>query len=729
MKKVYLAAALCWLATLSIAQVRTRSVNPEALTEYSRFVAVSKKAPPAVQLSKVDVAALLVEDEKEAAQGLPMRFGKALDVKINLSNSGTWEKVDGGRIWRMLIHVPEAKTVNMIFDQFFLPEGATVFISNAEKSMISGPIDHSQNNPANTFSSSLIKGSSVIIELFEPAEFYSKAELQISKVIHGYKQTPFAGFGESAPCEINVNCAQGDGWQAEKNMVAMVLLQNNTRWCSGSLLNNTCNNLTPNFLTAFHCLDTDLDGAPGGGEIAAAQAWNFMFQYMSPNTGGNCNTTANDANFVSFSGSTYRAGWNISDFALVELNQTPEPGTGVAYAGWSRTNAAPTSSVGIHHPKGDVMKISIENNVAASVDWNGVGANSHWGVNFDQGTVERGSSGSPLFNQNHRVVGQLHGGTITAQQYEGRCINFDARYGRFDVSWVGGGTNDTRLSNWLDPSGSGATEVGPLTIPSISGPPILCTTGTYTLNNVPAGVPVSWSVTTPSGVTPTSGSGNVANLTMVNPEDVTITFRIGCNATRGITRRLLVGPPQFGGFLVNGQSTSNGTGCTNSYIPIAAVPNDPSASYYWAQSDSNGFIANASQSSTAFTAYNSNCYYLNVNIYNSCGAMNQTLTICTNNCFAKYTVYPNPAKDYITVEFDQIESAESLPDEMVLLSEKSTKPVKSVDVQALYQRNGLKNGKQIEIDAKALPRGTYYLHIKNRRLKDNKVDIIRMLLE
>ncbi|PSL23864.1 trypsin-like peptidase domain-containing protein [Dyadobacter jiangsuensis] len=728
MKKIYLAAALCWLATLSFAQVRTRSLKPETVKEYSRFVPTSKKALSTVQLPKVNVSQLLKEDEKEASLGLPFRFGKALDVKINLANSGKWETVDGGRIWRMLIDVPEAKTVNMIFDRFYLPEGATMFIINGDRTVVSGPIDHTQNSLAGTFSSGLLKGSSVIIELFEPAEFFAKTELQISKVVHGYRLTPMAGgFGQAAPdpCERNVNCAEGNNWQNEKGMVAMVLLNNNERICSGSLLNNTCNNMTPNFLTAFHCLDLNEDGAAGGDEIAAAQTWHFMFQYMS----AGCTPSTDDFNVVEFAGATYRAGWNISDFALLELNQTPEPGTGVVYAGWSRTNAAPTSSVGIHHPKGDVMKISVENNVATSVDWNGVGPNTHWGVNFETGTVERGSSGSPLFNQNHRVVGQLHGGRLTGGDYEGRCINRDARYGRFDVSWVGGGTNDTRLSNWLDPSGSGATDVGPLTIPSISGPSVLCTSGTYTLNNVPGGVPVSWSVSTPSGVTPTSGSGNVANLTMINPEDVTITYRIGCNATRGITRRIYVGPPQFSGFLVNGQSTSNGSGCTNSYIPIAAVPNDPSANYYWSQSDPNGFIANATQSSTAFTGYNASCYYLNVNISNACGSRNETLTMCLNNCFAKYSVFPNPAKDYITVEFGQIESAESLPDEIVLLSEKSTTPVENIDVQTLYQRNGLKNGKQVEIDAKALPRGTYYLHIKNSRLQEKKVDVVRILLD
>jgi len=728
MKKIYLAAALCWLATFSIAQVQTRSVKPEALKEYSRFIATSKKAIRSVQLSKVDVSALLIEDEKEAGWGAPPRFGKDLDVNFNLSNSGSWEDVDGGRIWRILIHVPEAKTVNMIFDRFYLPEGAQMFISNSERTMVTGPIDHTQNSLSGKFSTSLLKGHSVIIELFEPAQFYSKSVLQVSKVIHGYKSTPFAGFGQAAPdpCERNVNCPEGNGWQAEKGMVAMVLLQNNTRHCSGALLNNICNNLTPNFLTAFHCIDVDQDGVRDPEDITRAETFNFMFQYMS----AGCTPSTDDVNFVSFSGSTHRASWNVSDFALLELNQMPEPGSGVAYAGWSRTNAAPTSSVGLHHPQGDVMKISFENNVAASVDWNGGAANTHWGVNFDTGTVEGGSSGSPLFNQNHRVVGQLHGGpVIQGEPHQGKCINREARYGRFDVSWNGGGTNDTRLSNWLDPSGSGATEVGPLTIPSISGPSILCTSGTYTLNNVPGGVPVSWSVTTPSGVTPTSGSGNNANLTMVNPEDVTLTFRIGCNATRGITRRIYVGPPQFGGFLVNGQSTSNGSGCTNSYIPIAAVPNDPSASYYWSQSDPNGFIANASQSSTAFTGYNASCYYLNVGISNACGSRSENLTICLNSCFAKYTVYPNPAKDYITVDFDKIESAESLPDEIVLLSEKSTNPVTNVDVQALYQRKGLKNDKQVEIDAKALPRGTYYLHIKNSRLKENKVDIVRILLE
>ncbi|MFQ5495882.1 MAG: fibronectin type III domain-containing protein, partial [Phycisphaerae bacterium] len=63
------------------------------------------------------------------------------------------------------------------------------------------------------------------------------------------------------------------------------------------------------------------------------------------------------------------------------------------------------------------------------------------------------SSGSPLFDQNHRIVGQLHGGFAA-------CGNNDSDwYGRFSVSWNGGGTPSSRLRDWLDAAGTGAMTV------------------------------------------------------------------------------------------------------------------------------------------------------------------------------------------------------------------------------------------------------------------------------
>ena len=57
---------------------------------------------------------------------------------------------------------------------------------------------------------------------------------------------------------------------------------------------------------------------------------------------------------------------------------------------------------------------------------------------WDLGTTEPGSSGSPLFDPDHCIVGQLFGGFAA-------CSNdLEDWYGRFYVSWTGGGTSDSR---------------------------------------------------------------------------------------------------------------------------------------------------------------------------------------------------------------------------------------------------------------------------------------------
>jgi hypothetical protein len=152
-----------------------------------------------------------------------------------------------------------------------------------------------------------------------------------------------------------------------------------------------------------------------------------------------------------------RANWSGSDFTLTELNSAPDPLWGIYYNGWDNSGAAVSSAVGIHHPRGDIKKISIENDPLISSAWGGTPANSHWrNPNWDFGVTEGGSSGSPLFDQNHRTIGQLHGG---ASACGNSATNMWDDYGKFSFSWTGNNTDATRLSNWLDPAGTGATSI------------------------------------------------------------------------------------------------------------------------------------------------------------------------------------------------------------------------------------------------------------------------------
>jgi PKD repeat protein len=139
----------------------------------------------------------------------------------------------------------------------------------------------------------------------------------------------------------------------------------------------------------------------------------------------------------------------------VELNTTPPVGYNVFYAGWDNSNATPTSTACVHHPSGDIKKFSNDHDASVSDQYLGTSGinDSHWKiVMWDDGTTtEGGSSGSPLFDQNHRIVGQLHGGYAS-------CSSLTSDwYGKFSMSWDRGTTNATQLEHWLDPTTTGTT--------------------------------------------------------------------------------------------------------------------------------------------------------------------------------------------------------------------------------------------------------------------------------
>jgi len=281
-----------------------------------------------------------------------------------------------------------------------------------------------------------------VIEYYvAPENIDNPGYIEIASVTHGYRTAADfeRAFGSSGSCNMNVNCPDGQALEDQRNAVVM-LVSGNNGFCTGSLINNTANDGTPYILTANHC------GSSGFAN------WIFRFNWQAEN----CVNPSSSPSFQSVSGSVSRANRQASDFRLLEITGGLEDGTVPAsynpfFAGWDNSGTAPSSTFCIHHPSGDIKKIAFDDDPAVVAQYGNTPENT-WRVVWDRNTTtEPGSSGSPLFDQNGRIIGQLWGGGAS-------CTNLSAPdyYGRVSMSWnPPGSTNAQQLKHWLDPNNTG----------------------------------------------------------------------------------------------------------------------------------------------------------------------------------------------------------------------------------------------------------------------------------
>ena len=409
---------------------------------------------PAKEMPAVDVNALLNEDKFESQfKDIPPRFGKPMNVNFGYTNSGTTEILpNGSRVWRVSIKSPGAISINLIFDRFYMPKRATFFVYNKDRSSVIGAFTEANNSPNGLFSTSPVYGEEIVLEYNAPSYVTEQPKINISTVVHAYKNIfnflKNKSYGNSGACNRNVICSEGDPYRDQIRSAVILLTSSNSRFCSGSMLNNARYDGTPFMLTANHCWD------------ASSATWIIMFNYQAPtcpNQGGDGPTN------MTISGTTLCAKNDFSDFCLLRLSSKPPTSYNVYYSGWTKSNVPPTSGFGIHHPSGDVKKISFVTTPFTSAGWDtDPGDSSHWHTNWAvlpstglTTITEGGSSGSPIFDQNKRVVGQLHGGPSS-------CTATDKwdYYGKFCQSWAHGTTAATRLKDWLDSANTGIIQIG-----------------------------------------------------------------------------------------------------------------------------------------------------------------------------------------------------------------------------------------------------------------------------
>jgi len=430
------------LLKFSLVAQTTNSILPNSFSQKGSNLNI-----PLINMPSFDLQKTIEDNNLNIKNGTGMyMFGFEHQVSIPFFNNGVWTKLNNGaRICRLALTSSHAISLNLIFNDFYLEEGSYLHIYNENKSIIDGAYTSLNNNVENRLGTDIIKGDKIIIEFFEPKNSLSLSRLNIGMVVHGYLDiTNWKSqlkVNESGNCNMDVICPDGDLWRNEIKAVARIV--NGGGLCSGTLVNNTNQDGKPYFLTANHCSPQSMSTAV------------FRFNYDSPICGSQ--TAANSQTATSndlINGSTFKARNSNSDFGLVLLNTVPPASYGVYYAGWNNSGDIPVTTVGIHHPQGDVKKISFDDSAPVSSNFGSSGTNAEWKVLiWDRNTTtEGGSSGSGLWDENHLIVGQLHGG-------QANCSNsVNDFYGKFSVSW-NGNSSTNRLHDWLDPSSSGVSSL------------------------------------------------------------------------------------------------------------------------------------------------------------------------------------------------------------------------------------------------------------------------------
>jgi hypothetical protein len=389
------------------------------------------------------------------APGLPLQVGfaraiAALDDANAVDAAIDWRHAPGGEwIGAVAVASPGASALRLGLRVAALPQGALLrfhaigreeaFEVRAEE--IAAAVDRNllageSEDAALTWWSPAVESDAIVMEVeLPPGAAPSQVRIAAPLLSHllARPSTGFAMPKAAASCEIDAMCHQ-DAWANESSAVARILYTKggSSFVCSGTLLaDKDPGTVIPYFLTANHCIPT---------QAAATSVQSFWFYRSTA-----CDSGQRGAFQTRTGGATLLYASATTDTALLRFAQDPPAGAG--YAGWIVGSLPPAAAAmtAIHHPSGDLQKITFGNlqsywvctpgaDEQFSCNPSSSGTGTFFTVGWSQGITEAGSSGSGVFLDNgHYLVGQLYGGTDAC----GGSGNRDW-YGRFDLAYNAG---------------------------------------------------------------------------------------------------------------------------------------------------------------------------------------------------------------------------------------------------------------------------------------------------
>lgn len=457
MRKYFILTVLFLLATSVLVAQSGNKPQPFSFGKKGISQAIDVNIMP-----NTDNEMLIKEDAERQDKSLPLRVGIGHSVAKTLDNSGRKDILDDGSIlWRAKFVSENAIMTYLVFDKFNIPEEAQLFIYSPDQTQVFGPYTNDDVQNVGKLVTDDIIGDEVIVEYYEPAAASFKGEFQIAAVMHVYRDFLHTRSLEKGPhgdaegtCHINVACPEANPWRDPIKSVVCIgitaYVPSEGGWggylCSGAMVNNVRQDKTPYVLSAEHCV------------AANDQTHKFYFNYQlyeCNGTDGFSGYVANGGEIIARSGAVNTN--EKSDFLLLKITRNLNSFAwrdSIVFAGWDRSGAASVGA-GIHHPGGDWKKISFPSSVSTITSGNMAQKYFKvlWKTNPNKGVTEQGSSGSPLFNANQRIIGTLTSGSSSCNYVYG-----SDNYGRMYYHWNNNNAPNAtnRLQPWLDPDNTGA---------------------------------------------------------------------------------------------------------------------------------------------------------------------------------------------------------------------------------------------------------------------------------
>jgi len=283
---------------------------------------------------------------------------------------------------------------------------------------------------------------------------------------------------------------------------------------------------------------------------------------------------------------------------------------------------------------------------------------------------------------------------------------------------------------------------------TITGPDYVSCTGSSSYSiNTPGGYGFNWSTSSNLSITGGQGSATVQVIhngtsAVSGPAWVQVTLTTPCGAT-AVYRRDIAhsGAPNVTEMRLDGnviQPYSMNNVCLyNSYNLNATISGSGSSSWQVINNNTGASISWSTFNTATFSSGSSpGTFTIKLTLSNSCGSSDRFYNFNAFNCggYFAYTIYPNPATDELTVQFEESAEEKDFPERFELIPESQYDPitvVRTMDTREEATKQRLKANKQFTFNVKDLPRGRYVLRVtkENEKEADKRLETHRIILQ